>query len=81
MALVLLMLMPLRVFAQQEILHTEEIRGVWITNVASDVMFSKEKLAAAMDYLAGNGINVVFPVVWNKGVTLHRAHHGGSRKL
>jgi uncharacterized lipoprotein YddW (UPF0748 family) len=71
LVLLMLMLMPVRVVAQQETLYTEEIRGVWITNVASDVMFSKEKLAAAMDYLAGNGINVVFPVVWNKGVTLH----------
>jgi len=70
-AFLLFVLIPLYAGAQQDTQYVEEIRGVWITNVASDVMFSKEKLAAAMDYLAGNGINVVFPVVWNKGVTLH----------
>jgi len=51
--------------------HSEEVRGVWITNVDSDVMFDRRKLEQAMDYLASQGINVVFPVVWNKGFTLH----------
>jgi uncharacterized lipoprotein YddW (UPF0748 family) len=48
-----------------------ELRGVWITNVDSQVMFSKAALADAMDYLADNGFNVVYPVVWNKGYTLY----------
>jgi uncharacterized lipoprotein YddW (UPF0748 family) len=48
-----------------------ELRGVWITNVDSQVMFSKVALADAMDYLADNGFNVVYPVVWNKGYTLY----------
>lgn len=48
-----------------------EVRGVWITNVDSQVMFSKAALAEAMDYLASRGFNVVYPVVWNKGYTLH----------
>lgn len=51
--------------------YVGEIRGVWITNVDSDVMFSRESLADAMDYLADRGFNTVFPVVWNKGYTLH----------
>ncbi|MFW5972639.1 MAG: family 10 glycosylhydrolase [Bacteroidota bacterium] len=49
----------------------QEVRGVWITNVDSQVMFSKPALADAMDYLADNGFNVVYPVVWNKGYTLY----------
>ena len=49
----------------------EELRGVWITNVDSDVLFSRESIVEAMDYLADRGFNVVFPVVWNKGYTLH----------
>ncbi len=49
----------------------EGVRGVWLTNVASDVLNSKENIASAMDYLAANGFNVVFPVVWNKGYTLY----------
>ncbi len=48
----------------------KEVRGVWITNVDSDVLFSREAIAEAMGYLADNGFNVVFPVVWNKGYTL-----------
>lgn len=47
----------------------DEVRGVWITNVASNVLHSKASIANAMDYLGKNGINVVYPVVWNKGVT------------
>ena len=51
--------------------YIEELRGVWITNVDSDVLFSRESIIEAMDYLADRGFNVVFPVVWNKGYTLH----------
>lgn len=49
----------------------QELRGVWITNVDSDVLFTKQKIEEAMDYLADRGFNVIFPVVWNKGYTLH----------
>jgi len=51
----------------------EEVRGVWITNVASNVLYNKDEIARAMDYLAANGINVVFPVVWNKSETQYRS--------
>lgn len=44
---------------------------MWITNVDSDVLFDDTKIASAMDYLASVGVNVVFPVVWNKGYTLY----------
>lgn len=49
----------------------QELRGVWITNVASTVMNSDVAIAEAMDYLASAGFNVVFPVVWNGGYTLY----------
>ncbi|MEQ8819039.1 MAG: family 10 glycosylhydrolase [Sumerlaeia bacterium] len=48
-----------------------ELRGVWITNVDSDVLDSREKIAEAMDFLAMTGINVVYPVVWNDAKTLY----------
>jgi len=48
-----------------------ELRGVWITNVDSDVLSTDERIADAMDYLAEIGVNVVFPVVWNKGYTIY----------
>ena len=50
-----------------------EIRGVWITNTDSKVLYSRETIAEAMQFLAETGFNVVFPVVWNKGVTLYRS--------
>jgi uncharacterized lipoprotein YddW (UPF0748 family) len=50
---------------------SHEIRGVWITNIDSDVMFSREATAEAMQYLADRGFNVIFPVVWNEGYTLY----------
>lgn len=48
-----------------------ELRGVWITNVDSDVLTSDAKIAQAMNHLAAVGVNVVFPVVWNAGYTLY----------
>lgn len=55
----------------QPLPYKQEVRGVWITNVDSDVLSTREKIAEAMDYLASRGFNVVFPVVWNKGYTLY----------
>ena len=46
-------------------------RGVWIANTDSQVLSSRQNIAEAMDFLAQTGFNVVFPVVWNKGVTLY----------
>lgn len=47
------------------------IRGVWLTNVDSDVLTSRAKIAEAMDFLAAHNFNVVYPVVWNGGKTLY----------
>ncbi|HEY9602120.1 MAG TPA: family 10 glycosylhydrolase, partial [Allocoleopsis sp.] len=47
-----------------------EIRGVWLTNVASNVFNSRQNIAEAMNFLAQTGFNVVFPVVWNNSTTL-----------
>ncbi|UFP96223.1 glycoside hydrolase family 10 protein [Gloeobacter morelensis] len=49
----------------------ERIRGVWLANVGSRVLHSREAIARAMDLLAQTGFNAVFPVVWNKGFTLY----------
>ena len=35
--------------------YIEELRGVWITNVDSDVLFSRQSIVDAMDYLADRG--------------------------
>lgn len=49
--------------------NLEELRAVKITNVDSQVLFSDEAIANAMDYLASIGINAVLPVVQNAGYT------------
>ncbi len=51
--------------------YKNEMRAVWLTNVDSNVLFSDTEIAKAMDFLASMGVNVVFPVVWNKGYTLY----------
>ncbi|MBD3225890.1 MAG: family 10 glycosylhydrolase [Caldithrix sp.] len=51
--------------------RNKELRGVWMTNVASSVMFSKPSIAEAMDSLKAWGINAVFPVIYNNGYTLY----------
>jgi uncharacterized lipoprotein YddW (UPF0748 family) len=48
-----------------------ELRGVWLTNVDSDVLNSREKIAEAMAFLAEHHFNVVYPVVWNSARTTY----------
>ncbi|MFZ5515594.1 MAG: glycoside hydrolase family 10 protein [Candidatus Zhuqueibacterota bacterium] len=48
----------------------EELRGIWLTNVDSRVLDSRESIRAAMQFLADHHFNAVFPVVWNDAVTL-----------
>ncbi|MCX8010976.1 MAG: family 10 glycosylhydrolase, partial [Ignavibacteria bacterium] len=48
-----------------------EVRGVKLTNVDSNVLFSDKNITEAMDYLASIGINSIYCVVWNGGYTLY----------
>lgn len=48
-----------------------EIRGVWLTNIDSDVLFSKGNLEWGMKRLADLNFNTVYPTVWNWGYTLY----------
>lgn len=47
------------------------IRGVWITNVASQVLYSSKGIQDAVNLCHEQGINHLFVVVWNKGKTLY----------
>ncbi len=51
--------------------HAQEVRGVWLTDVDSEVLASRDNIEAGMRFLAENGFNVVYPVVWNGGYTLY----------
>ena len=47
----------------------EGIRGVWLTNVASNVLNSRTNIAKAMQLLSELNFNTVFVVAWNKTQT------------
>ncbi len=48
-----------------------EIRGVWITNIDSDVLFKRDRLAAAIKELRELNFNTIYPVAWNWGFTTY----------
>lgn len=52
----------------------DEIRGVWLTNVASSILFAPWGIPRALDQLAELKFNTVYPVVWNRGNTFYRSH-------
>lgn len=63
-----------------------KIRGIWLTNVDSQILDSKQHLTEAIGFLANTGFNTIFPVVWNKGFTLYRSqvmksHFGGDFEI
>lgn len=50
-----------------------EVRGVWITNVASDVLYAPWGIARTIEQLADMRFNTVYPVVWNRGQTIYHS--------
>lgn len=53
-----------------------ELRGVWLTNVDSDVLFSSDRLTDALEQLDRLHFNTVYPTVWNEGYTLYPSQVG-----
>jgi uncharacterized lipoprotein YddW (UPF0748 family) len=51
--------------------NVEAVRGTWITNVDSRVLYSEEGIKNAVDFCSDLGLNSIFVVVWNKGRTLY----------
>jgi uncharacterized lipoprotein YddW (UPF0748 family) len=49
----------------------QELRGVWLTNIDSDVLFSRDCLKKGIRRLANLNFNTVYPTVWNWGYTLY----------
>ena len=47
-----------------------ELRGVWLTNVDSDVLFSRANLDRAIQRLQRLNLNTIYPTVWHEGSTL-----------
>ena len=50
---------------------SRELRGVWLTNIDSDVLFSSQNLQDAVYTLADLNFNTLYPTVWNWGYTLY----------
>jgi uncharacterized lipoprotein YddW (UPF0748 family) len=47
------------------------IRGTWVTNVASDILLSKKNIIDGVRLCKNSGINNIYVVVWNNGVTMY----------
>jgi uncharacterized lipoprotein YddW (UPF0748 family) len=52
---------------------TTEIRGVWLTNVASGVFYVPWGMERAINQLAALNFNTIYPVVWNRGYTFYKS--------
>ncbi len=50
---------------------SQERRGVWLTNIDSEVLFSSENTTNAIATLAELNFNTLYPTVWNWGYTLY----------
>ena len=48
-----------------------ELRGVWMTNVDSDVLLSRVNLEKAIDRLQRLNFNTIYPTIWHEGYTLY----------
>lgn len=72
----LLLLVFLSGCEQQKTAHNEKIeavRGVWLTNVASDALYSRENIREAVENCKELGFNTIFMVSWNKGYTIYQS--------
>jgi uncharacterized lipoprotein YddW (UPF0748 family) len=49
----------------------QEIRGVWLTNIDSDVLFERNRLSQAIQTLHQLNFNTIYPTIWNCGYTLY----------
>ncbi|MFM7206335.1 MAG: glycoside hydrolase family 10 protein [Planctomycetaceae bacterium] len=60
-----------------------ELRGVWVSDVDSQVMNSRDNMATLAEQAAGLHLNALYPVVWSQGETFYpsdvMAAHGGPR--
>lgn len=59
-------------FLQEDIdVKVDEMRGVWLTNVDSDILHSRNNIKQGLQRLKDLGFNTIYPVVWQRGFTLY----------
>ena len=51
--------------------HSPEIRGVWLTNVDSDILYSSQHLTSGLQRLKSLNFNTIYPTIWQGGYTLY----------
>jgi len=49
----------------------QQFRATWLTNVDSYVLATDNSIVEAVNYLSSISVNVIFPVVYNKGYTIY----------
>lgn len=54
--------------------YDEPVRGVWLTNVASEALYSNENVVEAVAKIDSLGFNTIFMVTWNKAMTMYRSN-------
>jgi uncharacterized lipoprotein YddW (UPF0748 family) len=62
---------PPQSLSQPRRLPSQEMRGVWLTNIDSDVLFTRDRLETGVDRLSKLNFNTVYPTVWSWGYTLY----------
>lgn len=50
---------------------TTPVRSTWVTNVGSDALTSKQKVKETVQRCKDFGLNTIYVVTWNKGVTMY----------
>jgi len=53
--------------------QVRELRGVWLTNVDSEVLFSRDNLQKGFEQLAQCHFNTIYPTVWHSGFSLFKS--------
>lgn len=73
LSMVAAMLLSFPLYAQNTSYRpqTSELRGVWLTNIDSDVLFKRDRLQNSLQTLKNLNFNTVYPTVWNWGWTLY----------
>ena len=73
MRIVLFVLFLLLIACQQQKKdnNSTPTKGIWLTNVVSDAMFSRKNIEEAVSLCSQYGFNTIYVVVWNRGYTLY----------
>lgn len=59
--------------SEKETIGNQSIKGVWVTNVASDALSSHAKIKETVEVCKKAGITDIYMVVWNKSRTLYKS--------